>query len=78
MAPKNIFRCVTYNLPAIFKHKRLKLIPNAHVHFSPEFNILCECEFDSSKKNLNPYIPWFPPKNPYLPYTNFCGSETPN
>ena len=42
---------------------RLKLIPFAHVNFSSEFNILCEREFGSSKKNyFNPYLPWLPKK----------------
>ena len=55
-------------LPAILK-QRLKLIPFTHVNFSPEFNILCEREFGSSKKKIS--IPTFlgspPPKiNPYL------------
>ena len=66
--------------PAILK-QRLKLIPFTHVNFSPEFNILCEREFGSSKKKIfNPYLPRFQKKkiNPYLPYPNFCGSETPN
>ena len=42
--------------PAILK-QRLKLIPFTHVNFSPEFNILCEREFGSSKKNFS--IPTF-------------------
>ena len=37
--------------PAILK-QRLKLIPFTHVNFSPEFNILWEREFGSSKKNF--------------------------
>ena len=65
--------------PAILK-RRLKLIPLTHVNFSPEFNILCEREFGSSKKKFS--IPTFLGSkkkiNPYLPYPNFCGSETPN
>ena len=43
-------------LPAILK-QRLKLIPFTHVIFSPEFNILCEREFGSSKKKIS--IPTF-------------------
>ena len=57
MTPQNIFRSVAHRLPAISK-QRLKLIPFTHVNFSPEFNILCECEFGSSKKNF-PYLLWF-------------------
>ena len=48
--------------PAVLK-QRLKLIPFTHVNFSPEFNILCEREFGSSKKKIfNPYLPWFQKK----------------
>ena len=65
--------------PAILK-QRLKLIPFTHVNFSPEFNILWEREFGSSKKNFQSLPSLVPKKkiNPYLPYPNFCGSETPN
>ena len=42
--------------PAILK-QRLKLIPFTHVNFSPEFNILWEREFGSSKKKFS--IPTF-------------------
>ena len=49
MTPQNTFRNVAYRLPAILKQK-LKLITFTHVNFSPELNILCEREFDSSKK----------------------------
>ena len=79
MTPQYIFRSVAYRLLAILK-QRLKLIPFTHVNFSPEFNILCEREFGSSKKKIS--IPSFLGSkkkiNPYLHYPNFCGSETPN
>ena len=52
MTPQNIFRSVACRLPAILK-QRLKLIPFTHVNFSPEFNILCEREFGSSKKKFS-------------------------
>ena len=42
--------------PAILK-QGLKLIPFTHVNFSPEFNILWEREFGSSKKKFS--IPTF-------------------
>ena len=67
-------------LKACHIETKLKLIPFTHVNFSPEFNILCEREFGSSKKKFS--IPTFLGSkkkiNPYLPYPNFCGSETPN
>ena len=78
MTPQYIFKSVAYRLPAILK-QRLKLIPFTHVNFSPEFNILCEREFGSSNKKIQSLPSLVPKKiNPYLPYPNFCGSETPN
>ena len=67
-------------LPAILK-QRLKLIPFTHVNFSPKFNILCDASLVQVKKNFQSLPSMVPKKkkiNPYLPYPNFCGSETPN
>ena len=61
MTTQNIFRNVAYRLPAILK-QRLKLIPFTHVNFSPEFNILCEREFGSSKKKNFQSLPSLVPK----------------
>ena len=65
-SPKHIQECMVLTDSChIETLKRLKLILFVHVNFRPDFNIMCEREFGSSKKNFQS-LPSLVPKKIYI------------